>query len=246
MRFRRFIAVLLLAILPALCRCGASRYDEAIAAAVAYLNSRGDQLQSVAVPILGNLQRQYQIGVDIAAAEKKALSLIEGRRRVFQRHMRGGVTASRDDIMKLRGIDHITAAALYCDLYGLPKYFFRAVRSMASRGGYDLTHAMLALVIVRNQRCNYDREVFRRELTAEIRQLRTLLAENRVDSDLGIEAILMLHLSRKSPDMAGEPSHVNPEWIEQILAAQSADGSWYQNDHTTVLALWLLLELKHS
>lgn len=246
MRFRRFIAVLLLAGLLAVCRCGTDRYDEAIAAAVAYLNARGEKLQPVAVPILGNLQRQYKIPVDIAAAEQKVLSGSEERRRVFQRHMRGGVTASRDDIMKLRGIDHITAAALYCDLYGLPKYFFRAVHSMANRGGYDLTHAMLALVIVRNQRCSYDREVFRRELTAEIHQLRTLLAENPVDSDLGIEAVLMLHLSRKSPDMAGEPSHVNPVWIERIIAAQSPDGSWYQNDHTTVLALWLLLELKNS
>ena len=33
---------------------------------------------------------------------------------------------------------------------------------------------------------------------------------------------------------------------EQILAAQSPDGSWYQNDHTTVIALWLLLELQNS
>ena len=100
--------------------------------------------------------------------------------------------------------------------------------------------------MVRGQNCAYDRATYKNELLSEITRLRWLLQSTAVESDLGIEAILMLQLSRSSPEMAGEPSYVNPVWIERIIAAQSADGSWYQNDHTTVLALWLLLELKNS
>lgn len=135
---------------------------------------------------------------------------------------------------------------MYCDLYGLPQDFFPGVHRLARQGGYALTHAMLALVMVRGNKCTYDKTAYRQELLGEIEMLRAMLQNISVTSDLGIESVLMLQLSRKSPEMAGEPSHVNPQWIDQILAAQSPDGSWYQNDHTTVIALWLLLELKNS
>lgn len=247
MKFWRFkYGMLFVAGLLMLSHCKANRYHEEIGRAVAYLNGRGEKLQPVAVPILSNLQRQYKIPVNIAAAERIAQGGKNERRHVFQRHMHNGSVASRDDIMKLRGIDHTTAVALYCDLYALPLNFFSEVRSLANQGGYALTHATLAMAMVRAKNCTYDRKVYQAELRRQINQLRFLLQNTRVDSDLGIEAILMLHLSRRSPDMAGEPSHVNPLWIEQILAAQSPDGSWYQNDHTTVIALWLLLELQNS
>lgn len=219
---------------------------QAIDKAVQYVNVRGENLLQVAVPMLDNLQRRFGLKVNITAARQRILLATPPGRRVFFRHLGPGLIATREQVSALRGIDHITAAAMYCDLYGLPADFFIKVRSLANRGGYALTHATLAMVMVRAQNCAYDRKIYSTELRRQINQLRFLLQNTPVESDLGIEAILMLHLSRRSPEMAGEPSHVNPQWIEQILAAQSPDGSWYQNDHTTVLALWLLLELRNS
>lgn len=220
--------------------------DKAIEKAIQYVNGRGENLLQVAVPMLDNLQRRFGIPVEITAAKQRVLAVTPRGRRVFFRHLGPGLVASREDIAQLKGIDRVTATALYCDIYGLPADFFPQLRALANQGGYALTHATLALVMVRGQNCAYDRATYKNELLSEITRLRWLLQSTAVESDLGIEAILMLQLSRSSPEMAGEPSYVNPVWIERIIAAQSADGSWYQNDHTTVLALWLLLELKNS
>lgn len=186
------------------------------------------------------------IPVDITAAKRRVLASTPAGRRTFFRHLAPGLIAPQVEIAKLAGIDRLTATAMYCDLYGLPQNFFPAAHRLARQGGYALTHAVLALVMVRGNKCIYDKVAYRRELLGEIEMLRAMLQNISVTSDLGIEAILMLQLSRKSPDMAGEPSHINPLWIDHIIAAQSADGSWYQNDHTTVLALWLLLEMKNN
>lgn len=238
--------VLLLLIVPVLfaAHCTKSR-NIAIDRAIQYVNRRGENLQQVAVPMLDSLQRRFAIAVDITAAKRRILAATPSGRRVFFRYLGPNLTATQQQITQLTGIDRVTATALYCDLYKLPPDYFKQLRSLAGQGGYALTHATLAMVMVRGKNCSYDRAEYARELRRQISGLRWLLHNTPVDSDLGIEAILMLHLSRQAPEMAGEPSHVNPVWIEQIMAAQSPDGSWYQNDHTTVLALWLLLELKN-
>ncbi|MBL8032261.1 MAG: hypothetical protein JNJ69_01060 [Leptospiraceae bacterium] len=246
MKQKMFIFKAVICALLLVSACTGNKYDGAINGALGYLNARGEKLTPVAIPVIENLKKKFSISIETTAAQKRALQNLSAEQRVFFRHMDSRFMVSREQVRQLRGINHITAAALYCDVYGLPPYFFRSLRKMANDGNYALTHALLALVIIRGQQCSYDRNIYQRELNTQIRQLRQLMRATAPDSDLGIEAILMLHLANRSPERAGEPSFVNPEWIEKIIGSQSPDGSWYQNDHTTVIALWLLLELRSA
>jgi hypothetical protein len=91
-----------------------------------------------------------------------------------------------------------------------------------------------------------DEEKFRNEVDYQTKLLSRLLRKIRADSDLGIEAIVMLYLTRHAPHLKNSAPVIEPRWIVQILDAQDADGSWDQNDHTTVLAMWALLEARRT
>lgn len=143
-------------------------------------------------------------------------------------------------------VDRITASALHCDRIPLPADW-PAILARASRaGGYALTHAVLATEWTLEHGCRPRADLA--GLRAEQIELLVALVERRAAlatryaaaTDLWIEALAML-------DYAGAGDRIRAAWIDDLLAAQRADGGWpahpraaRADPHATALALWAL------
>lgn len=137
-------------------------------------------------------------------------------------------------------LDTVTGAALYCKTNGLPSTFLADVERLISKNDYDPPHALLALQWAIEQGCIDAR-------TTEVEAIRARVLDNvaqlahQVPQDQSIEAVALL-------SYAGAGQRVQSEWLQTIAAAQKDDGGWGEhgkapsNDHTTMLALWALLE----
>lgn len=134
--------------------------------------------------------------------------------------------------------------ALYCDQRPISPSFYARVFWDSVRGGYDLTHAVLALEWARENGCiTGEREwaALREE------QIRRMLAETEReagDDDLFFERLAFLFY-------VGAGEWVKPDWVERVAKAQRTDGGWGQvlgedsNDHASFLAFWVLLEAEN-
>lgn len=138
-------------------------------------------------------------------------------------------------------LDAFTAVALHCRTNGLPaEYPQRIAHWLDPAGGdYDPTHAALAMQWAIEQGClDLGSEAVRALRTRAIEQL--LAAAAGVPRDQSIEALAML-------DYVGEWRCVRAAWIDEVIRAQRWDGGWGDgaeqpsNEHTTTLALWVLL-----
>lgn len=228
------------------CSLFENRIDQAIERGRENLEQKELRVLPMVVPTLDHLVKEYGLKLEMAALRKKVLLDARHERRPFLRSIDPTVVASEAELKRLTGIDRITSAALYCDLYRLPSTFFSDLRKMAVSGGYNLTHATLALFMLKSKNCAADEATFRSEVDFQVKRLSHMLKRIRADTDLGIEAIVMLYMTRQAPHLRDTPPAVEPRWIVQILDAQDADGSWDQNDHTTVLAIWALLEARRA
>lgn len=239
--------IFLLAALPlTACSLFENRIDQAIARARENLQQKELRVLPMVVPTLDHLVKEYGLQLDLTALKNKVLQDARHDRRPFLRSIDASVVATETELKRLKGIDRITGAALYCDLYKLPPAFFPDLRKMAVSGGYNLTHATLALFMLRSKNCAVDERLFRDEVDFEVTRLSYMLKKIRPDSDLGIEAIVMLYMTRQAAHLKDSPPAIDPRWIVRILDAQDADGSWDQNDHTTVLAMWALYEARRA
>ena len=138
-------------------------------------------------------------------------------------------------------VNRITHPALHAREVPLPGRYANRLARAADAGGYELTHAGLALVwLAEHGRTDVVDEAFVERVA---RDMAALLQPADGTSDLEIEAATFLHaLSR------GEL--VPTAFIDAVLDAQLPDGGWpadpaapdEPNDHTSALALWLLLE----
>jgi hypothetical protein len=112
---------------------------------------------------------------------------------------------------------------------------------MSRFGSYSLTHAVLAARWSVENDCleEKDLSVFLQDV---IQRLEALVEKPGIPADLRIESIAMLLY-------AGAQARIKNEWIQDIVATQQQDGGWlpaseWENpsQHTTFLALWVLLE----
>ena len=143
--------------------------------------------------------------------------------------------------------DRMLISALYCDRYGLPPSFPEVLEKAVREGGYAVTHGLLSLVWIRENRCQltlpeglvdrmYDR-------------VAAIVDENPgMVNDLKLEAAAFLCLARQA-------KRVDPRFVQRVVAIQNADGGWGRpaeadpentdrsSWHSTVLALLLLLHV---
>lgn len=211
----------------------------AINKALANIKSKGSNVLPNMVATLDHLIKTYGIDLNVDKQKKMQIDNVTGNDRVFLRFMDESVKAPESQVKLMEGIDRITASALYCDCYELPKDFYSEINDMGYKGGYSLTHAVLALKIMEFRKCKIDTVSFKREMALLIPKLEDLIYDKKADSDLGIEALVMLYIS-------GNADKVKPEWIATVIKAQQPNGAWGNNDHTTVLALWVLLEAQKN
>lgn len=209
---------------------------------------RRDHSDLSAAIVLDYLQRKYTLPSDLAFARLDTASATDPRLRVW------GRLVSQDQLCDPTAlgawgdqlsIDDVVMRALYCDRFQLPADYGKALQRFVGRGGYELTHAALALRLLHDNGC-------------------TLASGDVPSLSKQIQARMVMLLSRTSPDPRFEELDVRYEALaflqdflserdlpksefDRLLAEQQPDGGWRpQGDqpsrpHPTVLALWALL-----
>lgn len=217
-----------------------------IQSAVAYVESRGaDFLPDVQLMVFW-LARKYDLPLSEAWREQvqemiRQPQWNESELRYYFRVVDPEYSVSVEALDKATGFNWLTAKALYCDVYPLPSTFGDSLK-VYNRGSYDCTHSAFAYWWALEKGCiSADSLVdFEDELT---HGLIAVIEGRGADVDVGIEAMAMLL-------QMGKRDKLQPHWItETMLNSQRPDGSWSEkpsvdqsNDHTTALALWVMLE----
>lgn len=143
-------------------------------------------------------------------------------------------------VVPVEGVSLTNIYASHCDKIALPADYWTLMRSQYEQGGYYLTHVALAFRFMKDNNCDIpdDAKVLESQVN---RGMVAIAADPASLADLRYEAIALLLLS-------GSRSDVKQEWINQIASEQLPDGSWAlqlggtSNDHTTLLAMWALLQ----
>lgn len=213
--------------------------------AAALLRTRGDKLHRLMPLLLSYLARRFPDATDwswVRGQVDRTLAFTRSPQgeaaAPYARLLDAGATLPRrpEDLVD-NEIDRLTAPALWCDRFPMSVADFdTALRTAARTGGYDLTHAALAFEWARENGClpAGQTEKTRAMLVA---RLRALIATGKTD-DVQVEAGAMLdYLGERPP----------PALVERLRNTQRVDGGWPavargdSDDHTTTLALWVLL-----
>jgi hypothetical protein len=178
----------------------------------------------------------------VLAERRQELPLL----RVFRR------MADRDNPLRLEDLDAVThpsdrlvVCALYCDRLGLsPSFFAEMLDKAANAGGYYLTHALLAVIWMREYGGDaglpaaFVENLYRANAAL-------ISADARTVSDMKLEAAAFLHF-------AGQGARVDRTFVESVLLTQQRDGGWGKSGgarsdwHSTILALLLLLHVRRG
>lgn len=129
----------------------------------------------------------------------------------------------------------VLAAALHCDRRPLSAAQDEALASLTDGGGYNTTHAALAVQWMAELGCSADGSL-RSEIVDKIA---AELTSATAVTDLALEQSSVLWY-------LGAIDEVPDDWRARVIAAQRADGSWVDGEntwHTTLLAVWTLLAL---
>lgn len=180
--------------------------------------------------------------------------------RFFKRGVRDGLYSNSDEALilnvivpdvrdalrlektKTDSINSLLFASMYCATKALPSDYLQRVEKMAQKGGYELTHMYLILIILREKRC---REYLQQEqqylqLEKKLEPLvLTLSTQARIINDLDIEAAAFISY--------GNPALTPPDsYLRRVIdaAEQHLDNPYVSkmSAHTVVLLLWYLLE----
>ncbi len=140
-------------------------------------------------------------------------------------------------------LNDITIAGIWYDKLRNRRLLEKRIQSMDFGDDYNVTHAFLALLIAQ-------RQFGARPSTALWDRLLSRMLEigsptGKPYCDVQIEALAILAF-------AGRQFDISREARKQLIAIQNPDGTWMHcpesnpnpNQHTTVLALWALLELR--
>lgn len=210
----------------------------AIARAETFLQARGAAIDPLMTLVLVRLERRY--GLTWTAkqrAEVLAAAPPRPQLQLFRRLLDPALRLDRGALVTIaNGSDLLILSALYCGELGPPP--LTEVEAFAHKPGADVAHGALALQWMVEQGCVEEpaaaalRQQFVDGLVKE--------ASQAPATDVGIESMAML-------EYLGAADRIDPAWVDAIVAAQHPDGGWGErppdpsNDHTTALALWVLL-----
>lgn len=220
--------------------------EKAIAHAVRYVEGRGGEFLPDVQLMVYWLNRKYNLPLTQQWREQVREMVQnpvwqQSQLRYYFRVVDPDFSVTEEEIDEGTGFNWLTARALYCDRFPLGRPFIDSLL-LYNRGTYDQTHTAFALYWALEKQCIDPAELgnFQHELEDG---LVGLIQEVGANTDVGIEAMAMLL-------QFGRKDLIVPEWIEEtLILAQRMDGSWSEkpsvdqsNDHTTALALWVLLE----
>jgi hypothetical protein len=228
----------------------AARIDHAIERAVKHLAGKIDTLDPRIALVLAYPQRKFAPAGLPSMVERSAAADADPAQKhfadLFRRLVDGSASVDRQSIeAEPSAIDRMNALALYCDRLGKPDALLPQLTSETEGvDPYSLPHAMMATGLATENGCLAD-DVGQllRDRQAELVETRLAAVTDSRIRDADIEAILFLYY-------IGRGAHVKARWIETIVDEQLPSGGWSnrtdeEEDHTTALALWLLLEAAH-
>jgi hypothetical protein len=158
--------------------------------------------------------------------------------RLFRRIADYNNPISAYDLKRVKiDLDRITLPALYCDRLDLPSDYLKVLEERVSRGGYQLTHVLLAWIWIQENGCEPELpDDFIEDL---YHANAALIDTDPIVTDLELEAAAFLCL-------AGQSELVDDSFLEQVIASQDADGGWGSDRrwHTTILGLLYLLHVE--
>ncbi|OFY87615.1 MAG: hypothetical protein A3F72_13545 [Bacteroidetes bacterium RIFCSPLOWO2_12_FULL_35_15] len=135
--------------------------------------------------------------------------------------------------------------ALLCKEKPVDEKFLDFLEAQINSGGYQLTHAVIALIWLRENQCIINEKRTKGMINTSINLLLELAKKERYNTDIGIEAMAVLCYS-------GNYKKIKPFMISEVLKVQKANGSWAHSpettitdEHTTILAFWLLLGVEY-
>ncbi len=143
-----------------------------------------------------------------------------------------------DDLKRARfDLDLITLPALYCDRLNLASDYSTVLEEGVSRGGYQLTHVLLAWIWIQENGCELELpDGFIKDM---YHANAALINTDPVVTDLELEAAAFLCL-------AGQSELIDDSFLERVIASQDVDGGWGSGRrwHTTILGLLYLLHVE--
>lgn len=236
---------------PAGCRAPLPPRDRAIERAVAYLKANEMRLEPSVLLLADYLRRRYRRDDlallvrhlkppraeddELPVQQEAFYRLFDGRWRWPQKRLKQITFA----------VDRLSVEAIYCDQWGTPPDFSKRVREHVLAGGYAATHAVLAMQWAVENGC-VARKDAERLLENLMPKLVQVVEEDGEFTDKAIEMIGIL-------GYLGRGDVIKPEWLQAVLDGQREDGGWAKqaalpesNGHTTMVALWCLLEAKHG
>ena len=231
--------------------------QQAVKNAITYLKQTQDAMGFL---MLNVIYRQFGIAEfndSLQRYDQVLASNPEPINRIFRRIADYNTSAVQpDDFNSVTDqLDRITVPALYSDRMALPddylsqltdameSGFFYAEHSVNS-GKYLLTHALLATIWMQNNHCSLQ---LPEDFTSTLYQWNAaLIGDGSQVDDIELEAAAFLY-------QAGQGNLVNPDFVQNVIAAQFTDGGWSAtqdtpgntNWHPSVLALMLLLYVEY-
>lgn len=230
-----------------------AQLDGAIARGVQYLNGRIDsgRIYYLVVPLLAPLADYYHLPLSQGGGDlgNRLTDTLQRRQWETYRQMMAFDKRRQPQLpLPLSTLDGVNLYALYCGKALRQKTFLQYMDSSRVYGGYDLTHAYLAALLLRNTRCLCQRHIDRL-YPLLLGDMRLLVPAPAVSSfsDLDMEVMALLLY-------ANERMLISEALVSRVLQAQQPDGAWKDadvesrdfTDHTTTLALWVLLEWKYA
>jgi hypothetical protein len=242
-------------------RHGRAVPQAAVDRATQALIAQQETLDPILAIILDSVRRRFDLAavpsqtpyVDAAqqAARNAGTVMRTGDRQadmlaIFRRLMDPSATATADEIEALRmPIDQVTATALHCQTVRVPADLLMTLDEMVQIGGYAMTHAIIASQWLIENGCVPAATIAERRQRYVDALVRQIEKDEGHITDRRVEALATLFYM-------GGGEHARQEWVDFVVQRQLPDGQWSgyadqpqtPNAHTTLMALWLLLEAR--
>lgn len=244
-------SILLILFLPLSCKKNTNKHDVSIKKSFEYIRERGGKFDASTGLFIGFLSKKFeQANIPKLTDVYDSMNIFNEHpsTKLYQRLVRSH-SISKEDIEQYRAsiplnrLQYIMLAGMYCDQVPLTDDFSQKVKQQTDLDGYFLTHAALSIHFTKCLKCPISDEL--KSIENQQIQLLKQLIETTDIQDLKYETIAILKLMRPH-------TQIKQEWVKEILDLQLEDGGWARvsqlktsNDHTTLLALWVLLESKY-
>lgn len=215
-------------------------YNFAINQSISYLRTNLESVDPLNRLILDYLQRAYNLD-HVFSNEKTPIpppqELQEAKEfSTFQRIVLPNQSVNTLPLDQADPMSQMMMQAANCDHIPIQPDFGELVVSNIRMGKYYLTHVAFSLQRMQENGCKYfslqHEQAIRQEVTEG---MSALVKDTRTSQDLRYEAIAFLM------DI-GHRDQIQKTSIDEMTQHQLPNGSWSNDDHTTILALWSLLE----